>query len=145
MNEDCCLLWLEDIVKPFIEQRGGGQHGGKSILWWDPAKAHSTQKVKAVLTLLNVIAVFIPASLTYKYQFVDVYFSATFKRYYVAMWRAWFVKQLSKAYNNKEGAYMVKSLNYIKPSISIRGVGRYSLQENESIKACSGARLLSFT
>ena len=35
------------------------------------------------------------------------------------MWRAWFVKQLRKAYNHKEGAYMPKSLNYIKPSISL--------------------------
>ena len=113
------MLWLEDIVKPFIVERGGGQHGGKSILWWDPAKAHTTVKVKALLELLKIIAVFIPASLTYKYQFVDVYFAATFKKYYVAMWRAWFVKQLQKAYNGGEGAYMPKSLNYIKPSISL--------------------------
>ena len=119
MNEDCCLLWISDIVKPFIETRGGGAHGGKSLLWWDPAKAHCTVKVKAALDLLQVICIFIPASLTYRYQLVDVVFAATFKSYYVGSWRAWFTKQLLKAYNSEEGAYRPKSLNYIKPSISL--------------------------
>ena len=89
------------------------------ILWWDPAKSHTTKKIQDLLTLLNIIAIFIPASLTYKYQLVDIVFAGTFKRYYIALWRAWFVKQLKKAYNNEEGAYMAKSLNYIKPSISL--------------------------
>ena len=60
----------------------------------------------------------IPASLTYKYQLVDVCYAATFKRHYSQKWTAWMVKQLEKAYDGIEGAYMKKSLNYIKPTLA---------------------------
>ena len=117
-NGDLCLEWIEDIVKPFIEERGGGENGGKSVLFWDPAKCHITQEIKAALEKLNVICIFIPASLTYKYQLVDVCYAATFKRHYSQKWTAWMVKQLEKAYDGIEGAYMKKSLNYIKPTLA---------------------------
>ena len=87
-NGDLCLEWIEDIVKPFIEERGGGENGGKSVLFWDPAKCHITQEIKAALEKLNVICIFIPASLTYKYQLVDVCYAATFKRHYSQKWTA---------------------------------------------------------
>ena len=119
MNEDACFIWLDKYVKPFIEARGGGEHAGKSSLHQDPAKAHITKKVKEKCEKLNIIVIFIPASLTYKYQFVDLYFAATFKKFYSNAWTAWFVGQLQKAYENKEGAYRPKSLNYIKPSMSL--------------------------
>ena len=86
---------------------------------WDPAKAHCTRKVKALCDKLNIVVIFIPASLTYKYQLVDVCFAATFKEYYSTLWTRWFVGQLEKAYMGEGKAYMPKSLNYIKPSIAV--------------------------
>ena len=67
--------------------------------------------------LFNIIVIFILASLTWKYQLVDVCFAGTFKNYYTQFWTNWFVKQLEKAYNGEEGAYRKKSLNYIRPSM----------------------------
>ncbi len=43
----------------------------------------------------------------------------TFKRHYASWWTNWFVKQLEKAYNGEEGAYMPKSLNYINPTLAL--------------------------
>ena len=78
-NGDLCLEWIEDAVKPFIEERGCGENGGKSVSFWDPAKCHITQEIKAALEKLNVICIFIPVSLTYKSQLFDVCYAATFK------------------------------------------------------------------
>ena len=50
---------------------------------------------------------------------MNLYFASTFKKVYCIVWTAWFVAQLQKAYENKEGAYRPKSLNYIKPSMSL--------------------------
>ena len=67
------------------------------------------------------MVMFIPARLTYLHQLVDVCFAATFKKFYAQGWTAWIVKQLEKAYKDEEesGAYMSKSLNYIKPTMAM--------------------------
>ena len=104
-------------MRPFIEERGGGKDGGKSLLWWDPAKAHMTAEVRAALDELNVHVVMIPASMTYKYQLVDVLIAAIFKRHLAKCWRAWMAFQLLKASAN-DGVYREKSGNYIQPTIA---------------------------
>ena len=113
------MEWIEDVVKPFIEERGGGENGGKSVLFWDPAKCHLTAAIKEVLKILNIISIFIPASLTYKHQLVDLVYAATFKRHLSGRWTNWFVEQLQKAETGEDGAYMPKSLNYIKPTMAL--------------------------
>ena len=78
---------------------------------------HVTQKVKTLCDKLNIIVIFIPASLTGKYHHVDVCYAGPFEQTYTQYRTAWFVKQLQKAYKGEEGAYRHKSKNFIRPSM----------------------------
>ena len=100
-----------------MERLGGGADGGISILYWDPATAHLTKRVRAALKVLRIHVVLIPASLTWKYQLVDVFIAAIFKRYISDEWTQWMVKKLERSYEHQEG-FMKKSGNYIKPSVA---------------------------
>ena len=100
-----------------MERLGGGKDGGLSLLYWGPCRAHLTKQVRAALKVLRIHVVMIPASLTYKYQLVDVFIAAIFKRYIANEWTEWMVKKLERAYEHQEG-YMEKSGNYIKPSVA---------------------------
>ena len=75
-----------------------------------------TKDVRKRLLELNVHVVFIPASLTWKYQLVDVLLAAILKKYIAKFWSAWMCNRLLGAYDKQTG-FRPLSSNYIQPSM----------------------------
>ena len=66
------LLWIDDILLPYLEENDGGPDGEPSLLVMDPARPHLTPDVRARLKEIKVDLAIMPASTTYKFQLIDV-------------------------------------------------------------------------
>ena len=76
----------------------------------DHAEAHEAEKVKDWCKKNRVILAFMPASLTFRYQCVDVALAAQMKGVLYELWADWMGKTVM---NN---SFRTKSWNYIAPS-----------------------------
>ena len=61
------ILWIRDILVPYIEANGGGRNSTQwALLILDPAPAHRHDRIKALLKFHHVRVAMMPASTTYK-------------------------------------------------------------------------------
>ena len=79
MTEDAMLLWIDDVLTPYLEEHGGGENGLYAMLIMDPATSHLTAAVRRKLKKLRVDIAIMPASTTYKFQLIDVGIGKAFK------------------------------------------------------------------
>ena len=71
-DESTVLLFLEELLLPYIESHGGGENGTKrTALFYDIYQPHRTEKVKAFYKKHKIDRFEIPASLTHVLQAVD--------------------------------------------------------------------------
>ena len=74
------ILWIRDILVPYIEANGGGRNSTQwALLILDPAPAHRHDRIKALLKFHHVRVAMMPASTTYKFQMIDVVVGKPFK------------------------------------------------------------------
>ena len=112
--------------------------------FWDPCKAHICPEVIKLTKKINLHTILIPASMTYKYQLVDVLIAAIFKKYVQNYWRAWMARRVLKAME-EDVNYRHESFNYIEPSIALCVVFankayqkvQKTLNEKGQIKRCA--------
>ena len=106
MDEVMMLRWIEEVLKPYLEENGGGSDGRYAFLFLDPAKSHLTERVREKFAELRVDLAVMPASTTYKFQLIDVAIGKAFKDSMYEGWTKWMLEQndslgLTRAGNRK--------------------------------------------
>ena len=94
MTEDLMIMWLDDILIPYVESCGGGVNGDRwTLLIMDAAKSHMTQAVKEHLRANRIDIAIIPASQTYRFQLVDVSIGKPLKDGIYEEWCTWMLNE----------------------------------------------------
>ena len=94
MTEDIMIMWLDDVLIPYIEARDGGVHGQQwTLLIMDPATPHITEAVRDHLKANRIDIAIMPASTTWKFQLIDVAIGKPFKDGIYEQWATWMLNE----------------------------------------------------
>ena len=94
MTSDLMVIWITDILVPYVEAHGGGKNGNQwSLLIMDPVRPHLTDAVRAVLKANKIDIAIMPASQTYKFQLIDVAIGKPFKDGIYEQWCTWMLNE----------------------------------------------------
>ena len=109
-DESTVLLFLEEMLLPYIESHGGGEHGTKrTALFYDVYGPHRTEKVLAFYKKHKIDRFEIPASLTHVLQAVDQ-IASIIKGHIAESWCVFMQNSI------KQGHFHQNSKNYKPPS-----------------------------